>query len=83
MMHADAQQGEAVVQSSGYTGIASPDAAVLRVRASLGAPLPVSAGNAFPAHRRQYWVDVGIAGDGSLYIERVTPTGENAELSAP
>jgi hypothetical protein len=71
------------VRKSGYVRVASPDAQVLRVQASLGAPLPVWARNGFAARARRYWVDVGIAGDGSLYIERVIPADDDPELFIP
>jgi hypothetical protein len=51
------------------------DAAVLRVRASLGAQLPQRDLRALPGERH-YWVDIGISGDGALYVERVTPVDE-------
>jgi hypothetical protein len=51
------------------------DAAVLHLRASLGAPLPQGDLRAL-SDRRHYWVDIGISGDGALYVERVTPVDE-------
>ena len=59
------------------------DAAVLRVRASLGAQLPLSNANGFSARRRHYWIDVGVAPDGTLNIERVTPIDEDPQLFVP
>jgi hypothetical protein len=44
-----------------------PDAAVLHVRATLGARVPGP---------EEYWVDIGVASDGSLRVERVTPVDE-------
>ena len=62
---------------------ADADAAVLHVRASLGAQLPVSNVNGFSARRRHYWIDVGVAPDGTLNIERVTPIDEDPQLFVP
>jgi hypothetical protein len=62
---------------------ASSDTAVVRVEASLGTPLPVGARAAFDGEPRHYWVDVGIAGDGSLYIEGVMPADDDPELFIP
>lgn len=83
VMHSGARTGEAALQNSRYMPVAPADAAVLRLRASLGAPLPVWAGDGFPAHGRHYWVDVGITDDGSLYVERVMPIDEDPELFVP
>jgi hypothetical protein len=44
-----------------------PDAAVLHVQATLGAWAP---------GQGQYWVDIGVTGDGTLRVERVTPVDE-------
>ena len=62
--------------------VADSDEAVLRVRASLGAQLPRSANGSSP-RRRHYWVDVGVAPDGTLNIERVTPIDEDPQLFVP
>jgi hypothetical protein len=61
----------------------SADGAVLRLQASLGANLPVRSGNALLPQRRHYWVDVGVAADGTLHIERVTPIDEDPQLFVP
>ena len=68
---------------SGQAEFADADAAVLRVRASLGAQLPVRNGNGFSSRRRHYWVDVAVAPDGTLNIERVTPIDEDPQLFVP
>lgn len=68
---------------SGQAESADADAAVLRVRASLGAQLPVRNGNGFSSRRRHYWVDVAVAPDGTLNIERVTPIDEDPQLFVP
>jgi hypothetical protein len=62
---------------------ANADAAVLRMRAGLGARLPVRNGNDFSARRHHYWVDVSVAPDGTLYVERVTPIDEDPQLFVP
>jgi hypothetical protein len=62
---------------------ADVDAAVLRVRASLGAQLPVGNDNGLPSRRRHYWVDVGVEPDGTLYVEHVTPIDEDPQLIVP
>ena len=68
---------------SGRTQVADADAAVLRVRASLGAQLPVRNADGFSSRRRHYWVDVSVAPDGTLNIERVTPIDEDPQLLVP
>jgi len=68
---------------SGQGEVADTAAAVLRVRASLGAQLPVRNGNGFSSRRRRYWVDVGVEPDGTLYVERVTPIDEDPQLFVP
>ncbi len=83
VLRTDERKGAAVVENPGYLRVKPTDSAVVRLQASLGAPIPVWAGNGFPAHRRRYWVDVGVAGDGSLYIERVTPIDESPEVLLP
>ena len=62
---------------------ADADAAVLRVRASLGEQLPVRNPSGFSSRRRHYWVDVSVAPDGTLNIERVTPIDEDPQLFVP
>jgi hypothetical protein len=83
VMHASARHGEAALPNSGYVRLAPADAAVLRLRGSLGAPLPDAAGHGFPARRSHYWLDVGITDDGLLYVERVTPIDEDPGLFVP
>ena len=72
----------AKMQSSGEVQVAS-DATVLRLRASLGAQLPVRNDNGFSPRRRHYWVDVWVAPDGTLYVERVTPIDEDPQVFVP
>ena len=60
--------------STSYSG--RDAAAVLHVRASLGARLPQRSSDGLLVARRHYWVDIGISGDGTLYVERVTPVDE-------
>jgi hypothetical protein len=76
-------RASADTSSSGQPQVAAADAAVLRVRASLGAQLPVRNGNGFSSRRRHYWVDVSVAPDGTLNIERVTPIDEDPQLFVP
>lgn len=83
VMHVGERPASAVARDSKSAYSASEDAAVLRVRASLGAQLPVMAGNGSAPHPRHYWVDVGVASDGTLYIERVTPIGDDPQLFVP
>jgi hypothetical protein len=83
VLRAEGRRGAPIVENPGYLRVTPPDGPVLRVQASLGTPIPVWAGNGFPAHRRRYWVDVSLGRDGSLYIERVTPIDENPEMFAP
>jgi hypothetical protein len=71
------------IGNSGNVGLAPSDGAVVRVQASLGTPLPIWARGSFHTEPRHYWVDVGIAGDGSLYIEGVTPADDDPELFIP
>lgn len=52
------------------------DATVLHVRASLGAQSPQRDLRALLPDQGHYWVDIGISGDGALYVERVTPVDE-------
>ena len=66
-----------------YAQLATEGPAVLRVRASLGAQLPESGGNGFLSRPRHYWVDVDVAGDGTLYIKRVTPIDDDPQLFVP
>lgn len=54
----------------------SPDAAVLHVRATLGARVPLAGSDAGLARPGEYWVDIGVAGDGTVRVERVTPVDE-------
>jgi hypothetical protein len=51
-------------------------ATVLHVRASLGAQPSQRDVRALLPDQRHYWVDIGISGDGALYVERVTPVDE-------
>jgi hypothetical protein len=80
VMGAGTHREDPVVENPGFPRVAPGEPAVLRVQGSLGTPIPVWAGNGLPPHRRQYWIDVGIGTDGSLYIERVTPVDESGEL---
>jgi hypothetical protein len=77
------ERKDPIVENPGYVRVVPPGTAVMRVQASLGAPIPVWAGNGFPTHRSRYWVDVGVGSDGALYIERVTPIDESPESFAP
>jgi hypothetical protein len=83
VMHVGTRPTRAVPGDSEYARVASADATVLRVRASLGAQLTDRNGNGFPVRRRNYWVEVGVAGDGTLRIERVTPIDEDPQLFVP
>jgi hypothetical protein len=83
VMHVEASRPPAGMHSPGQVALADADATVLRMRASLGAQLPVRNGNAFSPRRRHYWVDVAVAADGTLYIERVTPIDEDPQLFVP
>lgn len=69
--------------SAGQVQVADADAAVLRVRASLGTQLPIRNANGLAPRRRHYWVDVAVAPDGTLNIERVTPIDEDPQLFVP
>jgi len=81
--HIGSTPSPAEVHHSGQGEVADTAAAVLRVRASLGAQLPVRNGNGFSSRRRRYWVDVGVEPDGTLYVERVTPVDEDPQLFVP
>ena len=59
--------GHESAHSVSARGGESPDAAVMRVRATLGAWVP---------NQAEYWVDIGVTGDGTLRVERVTPVDE-------
>ena len=83
VMHVGAPPSQAGVYGSGQGQVADLDPAVLRVRASLGAQLPVRNGNGFSSRRRHYWVDVDVEPDGTLYVERVTPIDEDPQLFVP
>jgi len=83
VMHVDAARPPAETRNFGQVQVADDDATVLRMRASLGAQLPVSNGYGFSPRRRHYWVDVAVAPDGTLYIERVTPIDEDPQLFVP
>ena len=83
VMHIGTLPAPAEAYSSGRAQVADADDAVLRVRASLGAQLPVRSGNGFSSRRRHYWVDVSVAPDGTLNIERVTPIDEDPQLFVP
>jgi hypothetical protein len=83
VMHVGAPPSPAGVYRAGQGQVADVDAAVLRVRASLGAQLPVSNGNGLSSRRRHYWVDVDVEPDGTLYVERVTPIDEDPQLFVP
>lgn len=77
-----APPARAAPPDSDYAQIAPADT-VLRMRASLGAQLPVRSANGWLSHRRHYWVDVGVAADGTLYIERVMPVDDDPQLVVP
>jgi len=49
------------------------DAEVLRVRATLGAQGLTPRFPTSPAEGQLYWIDLGVASDGSLHIVRVMP----------
>ena len=83
VMHIGTPPSPAGTYRSAQEQGADADAAVLHVRASLGAQLPVSNVNGFSARRRHYWIDVGVAPDGTLSIERVTPIDEDPQLFVP
>jgi hypothetical protein len=83
VMHIGIPPSPVETYSSGQAQVAEADAAVLRVRASLGAQPPVSSGNGFSSRRRHYWVDVRIAPDGTLNVERVTPIDDDPQLFVP
>jgi hypothetical protein len=83
VLHMDQRPALAVVPDSRYAQLATEGPAVLRVRASLGAQLPARAGNGFLSQPRHYWVDVDVAGDGTLYIKRVTPIDDDPQLFVP
>ena len=73
----------AVGPTSRVAQLAAEEPAVLHVRASLGAQRPVGAGNGFLSDPRYYWVDVGVARDGTLSIKRVTPVDDDPQLFVP
>jgi hypothetical protein len=52
------------------------DAEVLRVRATLGAPGVTSQIPTSPAAGQRYWIDLGVASDGSLHVVRVMPADD-------
>jgi hypothetical protein len=83
VMHVGTAPSSVDTHSSGPAQFADPDAAVLRVRASLGTQLPVRNANGLSPRRRHYWVDVAVAPDGTLNIERVTPIDEDPQLFVP
>jgi hypothetical protein len=83
VMHIGTPPSAAKMQSSGQAQVAAADATVLRLRASLGTQLPVRNDNGFSPRRRHYWVDVWVAPDGTLYVERVTPIDEDPQLFVP
>ena len=83
VMHVDAARPPAERRNFAQTQAADADAMVLRMRASLGTQLPVRNSNGFFPRRRHYWVDVAVAPDGTLYIERVTPIDEDPQLFVP
>ena len=85
VMHTGPPTAPAKTYASGQAlaADAATDAAVLRVRASLGAQLPLRNANGFSPRRRHYWVDVAVAPDGTLNIERVTPIDEDPQLFVP
>jgi hypothetical protein len=83
VMHIGTPPSPAETYGSGPAQLADADAAVLRVRASLGAQLPVRNASGFSSRRRHYWVDVSVAPDGTLNIERVTPIDEDPQLFVP
>ena len=83
VMHVETPPFPAEIRNSGQARTAAADPAVLHVRASLGAQLPVRTGDGLSPRRRHYWVDVGVAPDGTLYIERVTPIDEDPQLFVP
>lgn len=61
------ENGRSVPPAADIHGSPTPDAAVLHVQATLGARAP---------GQGQYWVDIGVTGDGTLRVERVTPVDE-------
>lgn len=83
VMHVDERPARAVVPETRYGQLMAEEPAVLHVRASLGAQLPMRGGNGFPPDPRHYLVDVGVAGDGTLRIERVTPIDDDPQLFVP
>jgi hypothetical protein len=83
VMHIGTPPARAEMYGSAQAQVADADGAVLRVRASLGAQLPVRNGNGFSSRQRYYWVDVRVAPDGTLNIERVTPIDEDPQLFVP
>jgi hypothetical protein len=83
VMHVDERTVRAVVPDSGPAQSVAEEPAVLHVRASLGAQLPTRGGNGFAPDPRHYLVDVGVAGDGTLRIERVTPIDDDPQLFVP
>lgn len=83
VMHIGTPPSPAETSNSRQPQVVNADAAVLRVRASLGAQLPVTDSNGFSPSRRHYWVDVRVAPDGTLGIERVTPIDEDPQLFVP
>jgi hypothetical protein len=52
------------------------DAEVLRVRATLGAPWLTPQVPTSPAAGQHYWIDLGVASDGSLHVVRVMPADD-------
>jgi hypothetical protein len=83
VVHVGAQRPGVIVDKPAYADAARHDTALLRVRASLGAQLPDRSDTGFPVRQRHYWVDVAVAGDGTLYIERVTPVDEDPQSFVP
>jgi hypothetical protein len=56
------------------------DAEVLRVRATLGAPGLTSQVSTSPAAEQSYWIDLGVASDGSLHVVRVMPADDDERM---
>jgi hypothetical protein len=83
VLHMDERSVRAEAPDARYAQLATEGPAVLRVRASLGAQLPARGGNGFLSQPRHYWVDVDVAGDGTLYIKGVTPIDDDPQLFVP
>ena len=52
------------------------DTEVVRVRATLGAPGLTARMPASPPAGQRYWIDLGVASDGSLHVVRVMPADD-------